>query len=50
MLDKKNWENIEKNFDKNNATNKSFKKKVNATLLETSLHNFLVMNKWLQIK
>ena len=47
---KKSWQNIEKNFDTTNMINKSLKKKVNATLLETSLHNFLVINKWMQIK
>ena len=47
---KKNWQNIEKNFDTSQMINTSFEKKVNATLLETSLHNFLVINKWMQIK
>lgn len=47
---KKNWENIEQNFDTSQMINTSFEKKVNATLLETSLHNFLVINKWMQIK
>jgi|TARA_B100001059_G_C17753775_1_gene538709 tetratricopeptide (TPR) repeat protein len=47
---KKNWQNIEKNFDTSHMINIKFEKKVNATLLETSLHNFLVINKWMQIK
>ena len=44
------WKSIEKNFDEINLTNERTEKKVNDTLLETSLHNFLVINKWLEVK
>lgn len=46
----KDWENIEKHFDTNHLLNINFKKKVNPSLLEMSLHNFLVINKWMQLK